>query len=337
VLGGAGFIGAAVVRELLALQASVVSFDNYLHGRPEHLAEVSGPLQVIKGNVLDNGSLISVMREICPHFIINCVGDTFVPTAYLVPERFFAINVLGTLHALEAAKAQKVERFVHLSSTEVYGIRGSSRISEGSPLDPVNSYAVSKLAADRLCATYALEHSVPMVIARLFNTYGPRETHPYVIPEIIAQLSRGTGRVTLGNVDAERDLTYVQDTARAIVCLLAPGIPGGSIVNVGSDNSYSVRRLVGMIAKLMGIENVAIARDPRRFRVQDIPAFRCDNSVLRRLTGWQPEVPIMDGLARTIEWFHANGSRWCWQDSCADLQYSPPRHQDLDRSPSYQI
>jgi nucleoside-diphosphate-sugar epimerase len=326
VLGGAGFVASAIVRRLIALGARVFIFDNYLHGRPEHHAGLGDKLEAMTGDLRDADRLAQAMIWSAPRFVIDCVGDTFVPTSYAEPRRFFEINLLGTLNALMAAKAHKVERFVYLSSTEIYGIRGRNRLAEDTPLDPVNSYAVSKLAADRLCATFAMEHGLETSIARLFNAYGPRETHPYIVPEVIMQLSRGGDVIELGNADAERDLTYVDDTAWAVVSLL--GVPSGQagVVNIGSDNSCSVRDLVAEIARLMGRPGVRIVEDARRLRIKDIPAFRCDNLLLRRLTGWKPQVSLQDGLARTIDWHRKNGQRWCWEDSQADIHPAVARN-----------
>ena len=333
VVGGAGFIGSAVVRQLLDRGADVATLDNYLHGRPDHLEGLGERLSAIEGDILDIATFHAVVEDFRPDAMINCAGDTFVPTAYEVPQRFFAINLSGTLNALMVAKAHKIARVVQLSSTEVYGIPTEERLAETARLDPVNTYAVSKLAADRLCATYAAEHHVPVVIARLFNAFGPRETHPYIVPEIIMQLDRGRPHLDLGNLDARRDITYVDDTARAIVALLSPTVPSGTVVNVGSDNSYSVRELAGLIAAVMEMRAIDIVQDPRRLRVWDIPAFRCDNRLLRELTGWTPEVTIADGLSRTVRWFREHGGVWCWESSDRDVIYDAVRETHGSRAP----
>jgi nucleoside-diphosphate-sugar epimerase len=235
-----------------------------------------------------------------------------VPTAYIMPERFFDINVGGTLHLLRAAQALSIKRMVYVSSTEVYGETDRAKLDEETPFNPVNTYAVSKAAADRLCHTYYLEHGVPVVIARIFNCYGPRETEPYVIPEIIAQLHRGS-RVSLGNIKAERDFTYVHDTANALISVLASDLPDGDAVNVGSDTSFSVELLARKLAETMGVKSLDIVVDPARLRRKDIDRFRCDNRKLRKYTDWKPTVRIDDGLKMTVDWFRANGARWSWE------------------------
>jgi nucleoside-diphosphate-sugar epimerase len=312
VAGGAGFVGSAIVRELLRQGSTVVCYDNYLHGHPAHVAGLSGPFTAIHGDVRDDWSLFKALRDHQVEYIIDCVGDTFVPTAYAMPDRFFKINVDGTLHLLRAAQALSIKRMVYVSSTEVYGETKRPKCDEETPLNPVNTYAVSKAAADRLCYTYYLEHRVPVVIARIFNCYGPRETEPYVIPEIIAQLHRGP-RIALGNIKAERDFTFVYDTANALISVLASDLPNGEVVNVGSDTSFSVELLARKLAEIMEANSLEIVADPARLRRKDIDRFRCDNRKLVKYTNWKPTVRIDEGLKMTVEWFRAHGARWSWE------------------------
>ncbi|HVU89664.1 MAG TPA: NAD(P)-dependent oxidoreductase [Pirellulales bacterium] len=318
VAGGAGFVGSAVVRELLSRGCQVVSYDNYLHGVPSNVAGLPDSLVAICGDLLDEWKLSRTISEHNVSTVINCVGDTFVPTAYSMPKRFFDINLAGHYNVLQAARNHAIRRVLYVSSTEVYGPLISPRASESHPLAPVNTYAVSKLAADRLSYTFAIEHSVSVVIARIFNCYGPRESEPYVIPEIISQLNKGTV-LKLGNTKAQRDFTYVHDTAKALIALLEADVPSGTAVNVGSDNAHSVEELVKMLARLMELDNVQIEVDPARLRLCDIDYFRCDNTKLKHLTGWAPTVTIEEGLRLTLDWFRANGSRWSWEafsDGC---------------------
>jgi nucleoside-diphosphate-sugar epimerase len=313
VAGGAGFVGSAIVRELLRKRSIVVCYDNYLHGHPAHVAGLTGPLVVIHGDVRDDWSLFKTLRDYNVEYIIDCVGDTFVPTAYIMPERFFDINVGGTLHILRAMQALSLKRMVYVSSTEVYGEAVDTRCNEETRLNPVNTYAVSKAAADRLCHTYHVEHGVPVIIARIFNCYGPRETEPYVIPEIISQLHRSP-RIALGNINAERDFTFVHDTANAIISVLESDVPNGESINIGSDTGYTVEWLAHKLAEIMQVGSLQIVRDPARFRRRDVQRFRCDNTKLLRCTGWKPTVGIDEGLKLTVEWFRANGAQWSWEN-----------------------
>lgn len=313
VAGGAGFVGSAIVRELLDDGAKVVVYDNFLHGTLANLSEVRDRIKIVSGDVLDAWRVAQAITENNVEFILSTVGDTYVPTAYDVPARFFQINVLGCLSLLQAVKQFNIKRYLYVSSTEVYGEAPTQKVTEKTELLPLNTYAVSKLAADRLCFTYHKEHGVPVIVARIFNCYGPRETEPYVIPEIVSQLSRGN-TCRLGNIKAERDFTFVHDTARWLIDLMRSDAPFGEPVQVGSDNCYSIEFLAHKIADTMGVKNLKIEVDPRRLRRLDIERFQCDNTLLRKFISAKPRVGLDEGLKITVDWFNSHGKRWSWED-----------------------
>ena len=312
VFGGGGFVGSALVRRLVADGYEVAVADNFLAGSRTHLTGIPGLGPVISMDVLDFDAVRKYLLANRPALIVNCVGDTFIPSAYDHPERFLDINVRATLNLLRAAVESRAERVLHLSSTEVYGDHGAHACKEDAPLAPENTYAVSKLAADRLCYTFALEHGLTTVIARLFNAYGPRETHPYIVPEIIAQLSRGP-ELTLGNLQAERDFTYVDDTAAALAALLRVPVRAGEVFNIGSGNPVSIRYLAELLAVLMGHGSINFSVDPQRLRRRELNRLSCDAGKLHARTGWAPAVDLRQGLERTLAWFNENDRRWLWQ------------------------
>ena len=317
VLGGAGFIGSSLVRRLVRRGHAVSVVDNYFHGSARHLAGIPEVGPVTELDALDYPSLRTYMARVEPDIVVNCIGDTFIPSAYDMPERFLDLNVRTTLNVLRASADTKVKRVLHLSSTEVYGDNAATACTESAALAPENTYAVSKLAADRLCYTFGLEHGLPTVIARLFNAYGPRETHPYIVPEIIAQLSV-SNKVSLGNLDAERDFTYVDDTAAALDALLWIPVEKGEVFNIGSGKVISIGDLARLLGALMGRESIHISVDNRRLRRRDLDRLCCDPEKLRTRTGWTPGVGIERGLGMTLEWFKENGSRWLWQERLQD-------------------
>ncbi|KZS71561.1 hypothetical protein A4G29_02735 [Mycobacterium kansasii] len=313
VAGGAGFVGSALVRELLALGCRVIVYDNFLHGSPSHVDNLGPGALVVEGDARDRSHLYDVLRRECVQFVFNCVGDTFVPDAYDHPARFFDNNTAAAVSVLLASRDAMVKAVLYVSSTEVYGLAGNDRpIDESLPCCPVNTYAVSKVAADRACHTIHIEHGLPVVLARIFNCYGPRETHPYIVPELISQLHRGP-RLRLGNVAASRDFTYVEDTARALVRLMEYGPVDATPVNVGSGRAVTIAELAQHVGGLYGYERVDIELDSGRLRRRDIDCFVCDPTRLRELTGWLPRVDLYTGLRRTVDWYESNGRMWSFE------------------------
>lgn len=309
VLGGAGFIGSATTRSLIQHGAKVGVIDNLLHGVRSY---VPAEADFIPGDILDAMSLHEAMARWRPSYVINLVGDTFIPTSYRLPQRFIDINVTGVCNVLCCCASLGVTRLVHVSTAEVYGSR-TDPLTEHTELSFINTYAVTKMAGDGLCQTMAVEKNIPVVIARMFNCYGPRPTEPYVIPEIIKQLCASTN-LSLGNIEAIRDFTYVDDAASALISLLYVELKPGEVVNVGSGRCYSVLDLLEEIASQLGICNYKLTIDASRLRHKDIDVIKCDNSKLIRITNWKANINLTDGLKRTIEWYRENGCRWAWED-----------------------
>lgn len=313
VAGGAGFIGSQLVRELLRAGARVLVFDNLQTGCIENLEGLSSQrLQLEVGDLLDPWTIQTALGRFRPNLVYNLAAETFIPSVFRAPFRFLRVNVEGHLNLLLACRGSGVERVVYASSAEVYGNPEPVPLTEEHPLGAANSYAATKLAADRLSFTLGAEHGIPVAIARLFNAYGPRETERYVIPEIIAQLHEG-GPLRLGNLGARRDFTYVDDTARALVALGDRRVPADVPVNVGSNHAHDIRDVATRLAAIMG-RRLELEVDDSRLRPNDIEHLQADNTRLRALTGWAPQVGLQEGLERTVAWFLDNGGRWPWQD-----------------------
>ena len=223
-----------------------------------------------------------------------------------MPKKFFEVNVIGTINiALATIKEKKAKRFVHISSSEIYGTAKYTPMDENHPTTPQSTYAVSKLAGDRVVFTMHKEHNLPAVIIRPFNSFGPNITQPYIIPEIIRQMMKGDV-VKLGNLNAKRDLTYVTDTARGIILSLVKEGIVGEVINIGSQRSYSIKELVSLISEIMGKE-ISLEVDPLRFRPYDVDTLICDYERATKLLGWEPEITVREGLEKTIEWTKKEG------------------------------
>jgi len=298
VTGGAGFIGSHVVEELLRRGYEPIVYDIYV-----------SPSQDVRNSRMVEAYMATV--DACIHMAAN----PYIPFGYAHPKEFFEINANGTLNVLKAA-AKHNTRTVYISTSEVYGSNQDpdKPMDESHPINPHSTYAVSKYAGDALCRTFHKDYGLDATVIRLYNSFGPKETWRYVIPEIIEQLNNGS-TLHLGNIYAERDFTYVEDSARAIVDVLECQTLMGEVVNCGSGVAWSVENIAMMLAEIMRPgERVNIVVDESRLRPFDVDTLLCDYSKLHRHTGWEPEVSFHEGLRRTVEWFKANGCKWDFRE-----------------------
>ena len=311
VTGGAGFIGSTLVRSLLKDGARVTVYDNFFSGDMSNLQEVRKDIRIVTGDIL-NKNFVHVLKGNDAEFVFHLAAEPYIPHCYDRPEKFFEVNANGTMNVLLACRDAGVKRVVSYSSSEVYGTAKTVPMDENHPTLPLSTYAVSKLAADRLCFTMHHEQDVPVVILRPFNTYGPRETHPYIIPELITQLSNGNN-LRLGNVKASRDLTFVDDSVQAAISLIKEEKAVGEVFNAGSGKDWSVEQLAHMIAEMSGHDSIEIDVDKSRLRPLDVQKLNADSTKLKKLTGWEPKVDIKAGLQKTVDWYRKNGSKWVWE------------------------
>ncbi len=311
VTGGAGFIGSYLVRELLKVGAEVIVYDNLFSGDQENLKEIEEQILLIRGDIRDR-EFVKILKEHKVEYVYNLAAEPYIPYSYERPWSFVEINTMGALNVFLACKEAGVKRIIQYSTSEVYGKARYLPMDEEHPTYPLSTYAVSKLAADRLAFTLHHEIGLPVIILRQFNCYGPRVTQPYVIPEIISQLSRGN-RLKLGNLKARRDLTFVEDAARGAVMLMECEDAVGEVINMGSEENYSVEELAHIIGKLMGHKEIKIEVDKNRLRPLDVEVLLCNPEKMRKLTGWEPRVSLEEGLRIMIDYYYSHGKRWLWE------------------------
>ena len=303
VTGGCGFIGSEIVKQLSQIGASVTILDNLSSGKEKYIQGLSN-VKLITADLLDNDAVRSAVKD--KEYVISNAALPFIPDSYYLPKKFFDVNVNATISlALAVIKEKKAKRFVHISSSEIYGTARYIPMDESHHTTPQSTYAVSKLAGERVVFTMHKEHNLPAVIIRPFNSFGPNITQPYIIPEIIRQILKGDV-VKLGNLNAKRDLTYVTDTARGIILSLVREGIVGEVINIGSQRSYSIKELVSLISEIMGKE-VSVEVDPLRFRPYDVDTLICDYERATKLLGWKPEITVREGLEKTIEWTKKEG------------------------------
>ena len=300
VTGGAGFIGSEVVSQLLKKNAMVTVLDNFSSGKRQYLKNNKKNLKIIKGDITDEKIVSRSVKD--QEYVIHLAALPFIPDSFYYPADFFNVNTTGSVNLLwKSIQSKTVSRFVHISTSEVYGSAQHVPMDENHPTAPHSTYAVSKLAGDRVAFTLHKENGFPVVIIRPFNSYGPQYTQPYIIPEIMNQLLNGNKELMLGNVDATRDFTFVSDTANAIIRSLDSKKAIGEIINVGSSNEISIRDLAFKISKIAK-KKIKIRYDESRERPYDVNRLVCNNDKAQKLLNWKPTITMDQGLKKLFQW-----------------------------------
>jgi dTDP-glucose 4,6-dehydratase len=308
VTGGAGFIGSNFIRHILAARADVevVNFDNLTYaGNPENLADLASDprYQFVHGDISDREIVNEILSAVRFDALLNFAAETHLDRSIEDSSPFLQSNILGTQCLLEAARRTRLQRFIQISTDEVYGSAPAGEtFSEQSPLDPRRSYAASKAAADHLVA-HANTYGVSAVILRCTNNYGPFQFPEKLIPLTIANAQEDRALPVYGDGLQERDWLFVEDYCRAIALALQNGVPG-SIYNVSAGDPQKNLTVVRAILRHLGKPDSLIQY------VQDRPGHdrRCalDSSQIQRELGWSPQIPFDEGIRRTIDWYRAN-------------------------------
>jgi NAD dependent epimerase/dehydratase len=231
-----------------------------------------------------------------------------IPYSYHSPATYIDTNVTGTLNVLQAARSLGVRRLIHTSTSEVYGTARFVPITEEHPLQGQSPYSASKIAADQLAYSFYASFDLPVVIARPFNTYGPRQSARAVIPTIMTQIASGQRQIRLGAVSPTRDFNFVRDTVSGFIAAMESDSGTGEVVNFGSNFEVSIGETASLIAQTMGRE-VEILTDEARLRPpnSEVDRLWADNAKARALFGWTPAYGGLEGfkrgLSETATWF----------------------------------
>jgi len=307
VIGGAGFIGSHLVDHLIEERnCNVLVLDNLITGQTKN---INPKAKFVWHDIRDNeNELARILTENSIEYVFNYAAEPYIPECFERPMHFFDINATSVLRVLNACQIANIKALLQVSSAEIYGDM-TGKIKESDPVEPHSTYGVSKLAADGLVQVRWREASVPAIAMRQFNCVGERETHEYVIPEIISQLSK-SNKVRLGN-NSFRDFQYAGDAVRMAVELLEKG-KFGEVYNMGSEDGIKIYDLAHLTGKLMGHESVEIEVDQARVRPWEIWHLQSDNTKLYSAIGQKVPTKLEDALKKTIEYFYDNGNKWDW-------------------------
>lgn len=311
VTGAGGFIGSHLTETLVRKGFDVRAMVHYnsanSFGWLDHSAsDIRSSTDVFAGDIRDPHGVRRAMSG-CDA-VLHLAALIGIPYSYHSPDTYIDTNVKGTLNVLQAARELGVSRVVHTSTSEVYGSAQYVPIDERHPEVGQSPYSASKIGADQLAFSFYSSFNVPVVIARPFNTYGPRQSARAVIPTIITQLVNGNRSIKLGALHPTRDFNYVDDTVRGFISALESDAGAGEVVNFGSGFEISVGDTAQLIAETLGVE-VMIESDDDRLRPpkSEVERLWADNSKAKELFGWSPQYGGRDGFGRglkeTADWF----------------------------------
>ena len=301
VTGGAGFIGSHLVEALLAEGYRVRVLDDFSSGRRDNLATVAGGIELVEGDIRDAGLVARSMASV--DYVFHQAAVPSVVRSLQDPRRSHTVSVDGTLNVLEAARLTKPRRVVYASSSSVYGDTPTLPKSESMAPQPLSPYAAAKLSAECYVRVYARVFGVPAVALRYFNVFGPRQdpasAYTGVISIFIRELLAGRPPAIDGDGEQTRDFTYVSDAVAAnLQAARADGVLG-EVFNVARGDETSINDLFRLLRDLTG------ARVEPRYgplRSGDVRHSRADIAKARQLLGYQPQVGLREGLARTVAW-----------------------------------
>ena len=310
VTGADGFIGSHLVEMLVAEGYDVKALSQYnSFNNWGWLEEVNclNNIEVLSGDIRDFNYCKRISKDV--DLIFHLAALIAIPYSYFATESYIDTNVKGTLNICQAAKENGNTKVIHTSTSEVYGTAQYVPIDENHPLQPQSPYSASKIAADALAMSFYYSFELPLTIARPFNTYGPRQSARAVIPSIITQIASGKHKIELGDTSPTRDFNYVEDTCRGFIALAKERKAIGEIVNIGSNFEITIGDTLDIIKKLMK-SDVEFVFDKKRSRPKNSEVFRlwCDNSKIKKLSGFKPQVNLNSGLEKTIEWITEPGN-----------------------------
>ncbi len=310
VTGGAGFIGSAFVRLAVSEGIDVIVLDKLTYaGNPENLASVadSSLYTFAKGDIVESAFVTGLLDRHKPDGIVHFAAESHVDRSIHSPGDFFETNLRGTFTLLEAARAANLDRFVHVSTDEVYGsLEAPLEADEEFPLVTNSPYSASKAGSDLLARSYFKTYNLPVLITRASNNYGPYHFPEKLIPLMIMNAFEDRKLRVYGDGQQVRDWLYVEDHVRGILSVFREGNEG-EIYNIGGNRSLPNLDVVRMILKLTGKPESLIEY------VKDRPGhdrrYALSSAKLMNATGWSPWMNFEEGLAKTVDWYRDN-SAW---------------------------
>ncbi len=306
VTGGAGFIGSNLVDALLSRGNTVTVLDDFSTGKPDNLKEAqsTGNLKLVEGSILDLKLVESLVQEqdAIFHLAVQCLRVCFDR-----PHHVHDVNATGTLNLLEAVRTlnPKLERFIYVSSSEIYGTATQAPMPESHPLVPTTTYGASKLAGELYTQAYFTTYKMLVTILRPFNTYGYREHYEgasgEVIPRFVVNILNNKQPVIFGDGKQTRDFTFVTDTVEGLIRAGSDEKFIGEAVNIAYGEEVSIKEIAERLLTALGREDLGVTYQEER--PGDVYRHYADVTKLESTTGYKPSINIEEGLKLYVDWF----------------------------------
>jgi len=298
ITGGAGFIGTALSRARLRDGATVLAYDDFSAGNRRLLSETSECLQIVRGQVENYDLVRTTMAEFRPTIVYHLAAVHYIPSCEADPLRALATNVRGTQSILLACRDVGVDQVIVASTSSVYA-DSEEPYTEAYRTAPRDIYGLTKLFAELLAQHFHAETGCTTTIGRFFNVYGPHDTIPHIIPEVLTQLAEGNDSLRLGNLGPRRDFIFIDDMVAALISLTRVERGSFEMFNIGSGKDYSIEELIHLLGLTIGA-GLNVTLDPSRIRKFERPRLAANIAKIRSVTGWEPRVGLATGLAKTI-------------------------------------
>jgi len=293
ITGGAGFIGSHLVDALIEKENRVIVLDNFSTGRPQNLDHIKDKIQLIQCDISQAGQWQNKFENVDNVFHLAALAD-IVPSIEN-PDTYYKSNVNGTFNVLEACRKHNVKKIVYSASSSCYGIPDNYPTKENAEIRPQYPYALTKYLGEQLVMHWCQLYDLSAVSLRFFNVYGPRSrtsgTYGAVFGVFLAQKLAGKPYTIVGDGTQTRDFTFVKDVVSAIIATAESDV-SGEIINIGSDNTYSVNRLVELLSG-------DVVHIPKRPGEPD--CTWADISKAKQLLNWKPKVSLEEGVGILLD------------------------------------
>ena len=314
ITGAEGFIGSHLLEAIVKRNCNVRAMVLYNSFNSWGWLETLDPyilknIEIFTGDIRDAKSVNNACKGI--DYVFHLASLIAIPYSYNSPYSYLETNSLGTMNLLEASLQNNIDKFIHTSTSEVYGSVTKLPIDESTAVVSKSPYSATKIAADQIAYSYFSTFNLPVGIIRPFNTYGPRQSNRAIIPTIITQLIKNRKKIKLGSIYPTRDFTYIDDTVNAFLKFGNTKKTTGEIINIGTGFEISIKELIKLISKITK-KTINVEQDKARVRPKlgEVDRLKANNKKAKEIIGWTPKYVgqsgLQKGLQSTIRWFENN-------------------------------